>query len=165
MNNKTFVRILGLCLMICSAVGARAASGISFDDYATVVSVEPNIVQTNSRQRVCEDVVVGSRKGNSMTGTVIGGVAGGIIGNQVGGGNGKTAATAVGTLIGGMIGNNMGSTDEQPVTQTRCNYVNQPASAQNGYLVTYSYQGRTGQVVSSRDPGPQIRLVVSAQPR
>lgn len=148
-----------------------AASAAEFEDYARVISVAPQVEQVNYPQQECttEYVPVQRQASRGVGGSILGGLAGGIIGNQVGGGSGRTAATAAGAIAGAIVGdrmenNNAGAvTEQQPVRQ--CRTVDNWQSRNNGYAVTYEYQGHTYTSVMPYDPGSRMRVRVSVVPR
>lgn len=164
MKSKIFSSIV---LASLSFAATAETPGV-YEDTAEVTQVSINTRDVTRNQRVCEDVMVESRgQGQNVMGTVIGGVAGGILGNQVGKGNGRTVSTAAGAVIGSVVGNNLANNSNQNAMQTRsqCHNVRDVVTEQNGYLVTYEYQGRSFQAVYPRDPGRTVRVNVSVSPR
>lgn len=148
-----------------------AAAAAEFEDYARVISVAPQVEQVNYPQQECttEYVPVQRQASRGVGGSILGGLAGGIIGNQVGGGSGRTAATAAGAIAGAIVGDRMENntagavTEQQPVRQ--CRTVDNWQSRNNGYAVTYEYQGHTYTSVMPYDPGSRMRVRVSVVPR
>lgn len=147
------------------------ASAAEFEDYARVVSVNPQVEQVNQPRQECrtEYVTTQHQHPRSMGGSIIGGVAGGIIGNQIGGGNGRTAATAAGAIAGAIVGDRMENSDNNPVVEQRpvrqCYMVDNWQTRTNGYAVTYEYHGHTYTSVMPYDPGARLRVQVSVIPR
>lgn len=88
------------------------------------------------------------------------------MGNQVGGGNGRTAATAAGAIAGAIVGDRVENNQQvadQPVQQ--CRTIDDWQSRNNGYSVTYEYNGRTYTSILPYDPGSRLRLRVSLTPQ
>jgi len=162
-QGKIAVSILGLC-----AVSAAGASG--FEDYAHVISVQPQVEQVNEPRQEChtEYVTVQRQQQRGVGGSILGGLAGGILGNQVGGGSGRTAATAAGAIAGAIVGDRMensnagGVVEQQPVQ--RCRMIDHWQNRTNGYSVTYEYQGHTYSTMLPYDPGRRLRVSVSVTP-
>lgn len=160
--------------LLISLVGfgmLSVATAAEFEDYARVVSVTPQVEQVNYPQQECttEYVPVQRQASRGVGGSILGGIAGGILGNQVGGGSGRSVATAAGAIAGAIAGdrmenNNAGATTEQqPVRQ--CRTVDNWQTRNNGYAVTYEYQGHTYTSVLPYDPGSRMRVRVSVIPR
>jgi uncharacterized protein YcfJ len=144
------------------------ANAADFDDMARVVNVTPQVEQFNRPQQECHtNYVQERRQSRGYGGSVLGGLAGGLLGNQIGRGNGRTVATAAAAITGAIVGdrleNNQPSTIERPVQD--CHRVDHWESRNNGYAVTYEYQGRRYTTVMPYDPGDRLRLHVSLSPR
>lgn len=112
--------------------------------------------------------IVGDRVANpdsdrSMTGAVVGGAAGGLLGAQVGNGNGRTAAAATGAIAGAVVGDRVDNrqTASAPPAQ-RCRTVETTRDVIRGYAVVYQYNGRDITTTMPHDPGPTIRVGVTA---
>jgi uncharacterized protein YcfJ len=162
---KTFHKTLAMLFFVGAVPAVQAAD---FDDYARVVSVQPQIEKINQPRQECRtEYVPVERQSRGYGGSIIGGVAGGLLGNQVGGGNGRTAATALGAITGAIVGDRMENdrteVAERPVRQ--CHMVDQWESRTSGYAVTYEYHGHTYTSVMPYDPGNRIKLRVSLNPR
>lgn len=161
---------IGLAISIAWFGTLSVASAVDFDDYARVVSVNPQVEQVNQPRQEChtEYVATQQRHSRGMAGSIVGGIAGGIIGNQVGGGNGRTAATAAGAIAGAIVGDRMENSDNNPVVEQRpvrqCNMVDHWETRTNGYVVTYEYHGHTYTSVMPYDPGARLRVHVSVIP-
>ena len=161
--NKNFVVAFSL-LCLCGIATVQAAD---FDDTARVVRVSPQVEQYNQPRQDCHtEYVQAQPQGRSVGGSILGGLAGGILGNQVGGGNGRTAATAAGAIAGAIVGDRV-ENNQQPGQQAvqQCHTVDNWQSRNNGYAVTYEYNGRTYTSVMPYDPGERVRLRVSLNPR
>lgn len=112
--------------------------------------------------------IVGDRVANpdserSMTGSVVGGAAGGLLGAQVGKGSGRTAAAATGAIAGAVVGDrvdNRQTASAQPAQ--RCRTVETIRDVIRGYAVVYQYNGRDIATTMPHDPGPTVRVGVTA---
>ena len=153
------------CVLAVSATNALAAD---FEDTAKVIRVSPQTEQINQPRQECHtEYVQAPPPSRSVGGSILGGLAGGILGNQVGGGSGRTAATAAGAIAGAIVGdrveNNNQLAGQQEVRQ--CRTVDNWQTRNNGYAVTYEYNGRTYTSVMPFDPGSRLRLRVSLTPQ
>ncbi|RZI40450.1 glycine zipper 2TM domain-containing protein [Herbaspirillum sp. HC18] len=148
-------RIAALSLLLIGHANAA-----EFYDYATVLSSNPVYVGNPPRQ-VCNTVNSDQQGNEGYGGAIVGAVAGGIIGNQVGKGNGRTAATAVGAVTGALAGKAIaGSQGNQPTQH--CQMVDDGSRQIAGYDVVYEYHGQRASVRLPRNPGPTIRVGISA---
>ena len=159
--------LLSTAAILCGTL-MSAANAADFDDTARVVNVTPQTEQFNHPQQECHtSYVQEQRQSRGYGGSVLGGIAGGLLGNQIGRGNGRTVATAAAAITGAIVGdrleNNQPSTFERPVQD--CHRVDHWESRNNGYAVTYEYQGRRYTTVMPYDPGDRVRLHVSLTPR
>ncbi len=102
----------------------------------------------------------------SYTPMILGGILGGVVGNQFGSGSGKKLMTAAGVVLGGSLGRDATrhhrrhyahSTIE---TQCRTEYDYREEERVDGYLVEYSYQGRTYETRMDHEPGDRLRVKV-----
>lgn len=149
-------------------IGATAsAHAADFDDTARVVRVAPQIEQYNQPRQECHTEYRQQQpQGRNVGGSILGGLAGGILGNQVGGGNGRTAATAAGAIAGAIVGDRVENNQQQDQQQVQqCRTVDNWQSRNNGYSVTYEYNGHNYTSVMPYDPGERVRLRVSLNPR
>jgi uncharacterized protein YcfJ len=112
--------------------------------------------------------IVGDRVANpdserSMAGSVVGGAAGGLLGAQIGNGNGRTAAAATGAIAGAMAGDRIDnrSTAAAPPAE-RCRTVEAARDIIRGYTVVYRYNGRDVTTTMPYDPGPTLRVGITA---
>ncbi len=113
--------------------------------------------------------IVGDRVANpdserSMTGSVVGGAAGGLLGAQVGKGNGRTAAAATGAIAGAVVGDRVDNRQTAGAAQPapRCHTVETIRDVIRGYSVVYQYNGRDITTTMPYDPGPTVRVAVTA---
>ena len=147
---------------------ATAVVAADFDDTARVVRVSPQTEQFNQPRQECHTEYTQAPPPNrNIGGSILGGLAGGILGNQVGGGSGRTAATAAGAIAGAIVGDRVENNNQQAGQQEiqRCQTVDSWQTRNNGYAVTYEYNGRTYTTVMPYDPGERVRLRVSLNPR
>lgn len=112
--------------------------------------------------------IVGDRVANpdserSMAGSVVGGAAGGLLGAQVGRGNGRTASAAAGAIAGSVAGDRIDNPQaaSAPPAQ-RCRTVETTRDIVRGYTVVYQYNGRDITTTMPYDPGPSVRVGVTA---
>lgn len=109
-----------------------------------------------------------SNNEHSVGGSIIGGVAGALLGSTIGRGNGRVAAAAVGAGVGAVAGDRIGNqsnnsqTTERPVD--RCTLVDNWQTVARGYLVNYSYNGRSFNTVTDERPKDTIRISVAVAP-
>jgi len=150
-----------------TAIGGMAATGVfPFGEHAEVVAVEPLMKSVSTPREVCGEELVTYRKEakdkHQITGTIAGAVIGGVLGSKIGGGSGKDIATAGGAVAGGYAGNKIqekiqdGNT-EQRVEQV-CQTVYDTREIQQGFEVTYRYEGQEHVVQMDHDPGARIAL-------
>lgn len=143
------------------------AHAADFEDTARVVRVTPQVEQINQPRQECHtEYVPMQRQQRNVGGSIVGGLAGGLLGNQVGGGNGRTVATAAGAIAGAIIGDRV-ENNPQPSEQAvqQCHTIDDWQSRNNGYSVTYEYNGRTYTSILPYDPGQRLRLRVSLTPQ
>ncbi len=152
-----------LCLIALATI--TTAHAADYDDSARVVRVTPQVEQVNQPRQECNTEYVQAAPQRNVGGSILGGVAGGILGNQVGGGNGRTVATAAGAIAGAIVGDRVENNQQQGQQAVqRCRMVDSWESRNNGYAVTYEYNGRTYTSVMPYDPGQRVRLRVSLNP-
>lgn len=112
--------------------------------------------------------IVGDRVANpdsdrSMTGSVVGGAAGGLLGAQVGKGNGRTAAAGAGAIAGAVAGDRIDNRQTAAVQpEPRCRTVETTREIIRGYTVVYRYNGRDITTTMPYDPGPTLRVAITA---
>ena len=103
----------------------------------------------------------------SVAPSIIGGLLGSLVGYQFGGGHGKTALTVVGAIAGASIGNQVayGKNNSTHRVQ-RCHTSDQSRVVEenDGYLVTYRYNGETFTKRMSTRPGKRIPINVRVTP-
>lgn len=164
---KTLKHHSSICMTLAFCSAAQLAVAADFDDSARVVKVSPQTEQINQPRQECQtEYVQAAPQNRGVGGSIIGGLAGGILGNQVGGGNGRTAATAVGAIAGAIAGDRVENNrlaGQQEIRQ--CHTVDNWQTRNNGYAVTYEYNGRTYTTVLPYDPGARLRLRVSLTPQ
>ena len=144
-------------------------------DVANVISATPQYSSVNQPREVCRKEsrdYAGEASGErSYGGSIIGGVAGGLLGSQIGKGNGKVAAGVAGAIVGAVVGDRIDNSNQPPSRGERrsrvvevCNMEDNYQSVISGYLVSYSYNGRIYSSTMNRDPGSQVRIIVSVKP-
>lgn len=163
-------KYLGIVMPLLMTGTVVTASAADFDDTARVVRVSPQTEQINQPRQECytEYAPAPPPPSRSVGGSILGGLAGGILGNQVGGGSGRTAATAAGAIAGAIVGDRVENNNAQAAGQQeirQCRMVDNWQTRNNGYAVTYEYNGRTYTSVMPYDPGERVRLRVSLSPR
>jgi len=147
-----------------------APNAYAFQDVASVVSIENNYVTTSVPYQVCQtdQVPIYSAqqpRGTSDRDTMVGMLIGGALGNSVGKGDGRKAATAVGALIGYNAGKSPGKSGIIGYRSVeRCQTSYRKELVQDGYVVTYSYNGNLGQSMMKDLPGEQINVRVDISP-
>ena len=140
--------------------------------YAKVIRVSPVFhYVTNTRPvKECWDEPVSRQRyhrGNSGSSTLAGGLLGGIIGHQIGRGHNRPISTAVGTIIGAQIGHDSASPGSYSTRETYrsvCQVTERDDGyevVQDGYQVSYLYQGKKYDTHLPYDPGARIKLKVS----
>jgi uncharacterized protein YcfJ len=150
-------------------------------DYARVVSVDPitREVRREVPVRECWDETRAVRgydpRNGTAGGAILGGLLGGAVGNQIGRGDGRRAATVAGAIIGAAVGHDVAEQRraadgrvpgprEETVERCETRYESQSEQRNDGYRVTYEYQGRTYQTRLPYDPGEKIRVRVAVSP-
>lgn len=166
MNKQTLTGII-IGAVAVTAIGAFAGYQIAEDDdYARVIDVTPNYVTQNIPREECREVLETRQKPvkdeHQVTGTIAGAIIGGVLGNQVGDGSGRDIATAAGAVAGGIAGNKVHeriqeNNLEQYVTE-ECRTAFDQINEQDGYLVTYEWEGERKQVLLDHDPGSRIEI-------
>jgi len=152
-----------------TAIGGIAATKYGLNplaDYADVVAVEPNIKTSQVAREVCRDEQLTQqapvKDEKRIAGTAIGAVVGGVLGHQIGSGSGNDLATAAGAVAGGYAGSKvqkgMQERNTETVTEQRCRTVYDTESSQDGYKVTYRFDGKEDVVIMDHDPGKRIRV-------
>jgi uncharacterized protein YcfJ len=175
-------RQIGIGIII-GAVAVTAIGGVTgyriyeSSNYAEVLSVDPVMITVNVPREECRDVVVTkqapTKDPKQVTGTVAGAVIGGLLGNQIGGGTGKTLATVGGAVAGGYAGNKVQEGVQERNTyqevQQKCETVYDSHEEQDGFDVSYRWQGVEKSVRMDHDPGDRIPVengeLVLEQPR
>jgi uncharacterized protein YcfJ len=152
-------------------------------DYARVVDVQPLVtrVRVSSPQRECWDETRYDERGygngplprSSAGGAILGGVIGAVIGHQIGSGRGRDAATAAGAVVGAAVGSKQAerrgryaAMPPREYTVQRCEtrYQDQWEERNDGYRVTYVYNGRRQVTELPYRPGDRIRVRVDVRP-
>lgn len=153
--------LLSLAIATLSG-GAFAAS--DFVDTAQVISAKPIIERVSEARQECAPVAQQRNEGSNVIAPILGGVVGGLLGHQVGGGSGQTAATIVGATGGAVAGSAIGKRAGSSQPEQQCRTVESTREVVNGYDVVYRYNGRDVSVALPYNPGPTIKVGVSAIP-
>jgi uncharacterized protein YcfJ len=121
--------------------------------------VQPHYVTKSVPYQSCRQVANTTyvqQNQSTAAGTVIGGLAGGALGTQFGQGHGRTAATIGGAVLGALAGNRIEANMNQPQAQTNyatiCKTKHANKKTQQGYEVTYLYNGQQAMVVMPTAP-------------
>jgi len=160
-------------VLACGALAAGSAGAASIDhyaDYADVRRVQPILttVRVSTPRQECREVPVTRHRSapRSYTPMILGGILGGVVGNQFGSGNGKKLMTAAGVVLGGSLGRDAARRHRRHYahtvieTQCRTEYDYHEEERVDGYLVEYSYQGRTYETRMDHNPGDRLRVKV-----
>ncbi len=161
---------------------ARESAGShGFYTYARVVEVEPLLryVQVPDSYRECHEAPVTRYEryrepgSESYTPLILGGIVGGVVGNQFGKGSGRTALTVAGTLLGGSLGRDYREDHHRHVASRPYQGIEQRCEVHrsyhqeerdDGYRVSYRYQGQTFTTHTDHRPGRRIRVLVKVTP-
>lgn len=160
-------------ILACGALAAGSAAAASihrYADYADVLRVQPILttVRVSTPRQECREVPVARHRSGprSYTPMILGGILGGVVGNQFGSGNGKKLMTAAGVVLGGSLGRDVARRHRRhygrTIIETQCQteYDYHEEERVDGYLVEYSYQGRTYETRMDHDPGDRVRVKV-----
>jgi len=141
--------------------------------YARVTRVSPVFDYLKRMQpvRECWDEPVaqsGQYYRNPVGGALAGGLIGGAIGHQIGDGRGRDLSTALGTIIGAQMGHDSAYSDYNGPTHYRevCKVVEKENGfevVQDGYQVSYEYEGKDYHARLPYDPGDRIKLRVQVK--
>ncbi len=173
----TIIAAVVLIPLPSAANHANFSSGTHLD-YATVQNVKQltRIVSVPvSREECWEEAVTHYQpavRARSYTPTILGGIVGAVAGNQFGSGSGRDWATVAGTTLGASIGsdyNNRRSLTggtSYTTNERRCRVVNdfQQEERADGYLVTYTHDGRQYETRTANHPGDKIRVRLAVTP-
>lgn len=140
--------------------------------YAKVIRVTPvfHYVTNTTPVKECWDEPVSQHRyyrGNSGGSTLAGGLLGGIIGHQIGHGHNRPISTAIGTIIGAQIGHDSASPGSYTTHETYRNVCQVTERddgfevVQDGYKVSYLFEGKKYNTHLPYDPGARIKLRVS----
>lgn len=171
MKKQSLIILAIFATNVVSAAVAGQDTGDHYYDQAKVLSVTPQFERINTPTQQCRTEYVRETYSNgdrSVGGSIIGGVAGALLGSTIGRGNGRVAAAAVGAGVGAVAGdridnqNNNTQTAEHPVE--RCALVDNWQTVARGYLVNYSYNGRSFNTTTYERPRDTIRISVAIAP-
>lgn len=171
MKKQCLITVAICATHFMSTAIAGQDAGDHYYDQAKVLSVTPQFERINTPTQQCHTEYVRETYSNadrSVGGSIIGGVAGALLGSTIGRGNGRVAAAAIGAGVGAVAGdridnqNNNTQTTERPVE--RCVAVDNWQTVARGYLVNYSYNGRTFNTISYERPKDTIRVSIAVAP-
>ncbi len=151
-----------LLLTSAAALAAFAAPALHAQETGRVISSVPMIQQVAVPRQVCTQQPVAVEQPKSGAGAVLGAVAGGAAGNAIGDGGGRALATIVGVVGGALLGNRIEGSSTQMQQQTQCTTQTFYENRAMGYNVTYEFAGKQYTVQMPQDPGPTVRLQVTA---
>lgn len=152
--------------MPAALITALPASASDYTDFARVMSSTPIVERVREPRLECTPETLPQNlppQERSVIAPIIGGVAGALLGNTVGRGSGRHAATAAGAIVGAVIGDHVGN--QQTVAAApveRCRTVETTRETVRGYTVVYQYNGRDISTTMPYDPGPTVRVGVTA---
>lgn len=159
--------------LVAAAFATPALANDQYTDTARVLSVTPQTERVNMPRQEChteyQQQSYSNGNNHSIAGAVIGGIAGGLLGNTIGRGKGRVAAAAVGAGVGAIAGDRI-SNNQNTVVTTRsvpvqsCYQVDHWQTVNSGYFVTYEYNGRTYNTVTSNHPGRYVDVNVAVAP-
>ncbi|MDB5857310.1 MAG: hypothetical protein JWQ76_999 [Ramlibacter sp.] len=144
--------------VLFAALGV-VALGAGAQEVGNVLSSQPVVQQVAVPRQLCNNQVV--QAPNTGGGALLGGLTGAAVGSAFGGGSGRAAALGVGAILGAVVGSNVeaqNNTRVVPNCVTENTYENRTVA----WNVTYEYSGRQYTVQMPYDPGPTVRLQVSA---
>lgn len=137
-------------------------SGLA-QEFGRVLSSTPVVQAVNVPRQVCSTESVQSGGSPSGGGAVLGAVAGGAVGNAIGQGSGRAAATVLGIMGGALLGNQIeGGAPAQAQNVQRCTTQSFIETRTTGFQVVYEYAGKQYAVQMPQDPGPFVRLNITA---
>ncbi len=165
-------------IVVSNPVLANHALGSSQTnvDYAVVDHVKTltRIVNVPAAREECweEPVTRYQPPTYSYTPTIVGGIIGAVVGNQFGRGSGRDWATVAGTTLGASLGHDYGNRRayaagrSYTTIEQRCRIVSDYRQEEqaDGYLVTYSYNGRQYKSRVAHHPGERIKVRVDITP-
>lgn len=172
------------------AVGAAGFGGYKMaqndtlaenDGMAEVVAVVPvsKEISVPTSSRECDsvpvtytDYVAPEKPASTPTNVIVGALIGGVIGNQVVNGSKRDAATAVGAGAGGYLGYRRAKSKNQPQAvqrtryEQRCRTVkgSRSETEQDGYDVTYRYQGQVYTTRMQNPPPARFPVTLTVAP-
>ncbi len=183
MHEKVGKSLLAIVVLIVSqqlSANHGAVSNQSEYSYAVVEQVKmlTHIVNVPvSREECWEEPVTHYQPpahtgAHSYTSTIVGGIIGAVVGNQFGSGSGRDWATVAGTTLGASIGGDYNNRRtytaglSYTTNERRCRIVNdhQQEERADGYLVTYTYNGRHYKTRTENHPGDRIKVRLDVTP-
>ncbi|MGR9090195.1 MAG: glycine zipper 2TM domain-containing protein [Gammaproteobacteria bacterium] len=180
-RTKKIMLALGCqCLVTLSADAYQAAAFQDPFDYAVVddVKMQTRIINVPVQREACWEEPVTRyqpptlRQPYSYTSTIAGGIVGAVVGNQFGSGSGREWATIAGSALGASIGRDYNASRayaparSYATIEQRCRIVTDLHAEErpDGFLVTYTYNGRRYQTTTPHHPGDRIKVRVDVSP-
>ena len=151
-----------LLLAVALALGNSELIAADYTDNAQVISATPIFERVSEPRQECTPDRAAAPQERSLVGPIVGGVAGALLGSQVGRGNGRTAAAAGGAIAGAVVGDRIDNRQSAAQPGQRCRTVEMSRDVIRGYTVVYRYNGRNITTSVPYDPGPSIRVGISA---
>lgn len=156
----------------------------AWTDVATVIDVEPNyrVMKVPYQHCVMEKVPVrvsyyapddfsSNRAPQNNSDALMGAIVGGALGSTIGKGDGRKAATAIGAYIGYQAGKDSRQQHEPNQTMTeyrmmnKCHVKFKAETVQDGYVVTYQYNGKIETTILPYRPGKVLEIEVHTSPK
>lgn len=150
------------------------------DGYAELIAAVPvsKQVQVPTSSRECNSVpvtyneTVEKERTSTPTNVIVGGLIGGVIANQAVNGSKRGAATAVGAATGGYLGYRRAKSKNEPEVVQRTRYEERCRTVkgsrtelqQEGYDVTYRYQGQVFTKRMQTPPPARFPVTLSVEP-
>lgn len=166
MNRQFMVGSIIGAVAVTAVAGVAGYRMLDSEGYAQVVSVQPAMKTVSVPREVCREELVTRKKPvkdpHQITGTIAGAVIGGVLGSKVGGGTGKDIATVGGAVAGGYAGNKVqekiqdGNVEQRP--EQVCQTVYDSSEVQDGFEVTYRFEGDEHTIHMDHDPGKRIAM-------
>jgi uncharacterized protein YcfJ len=155
-----------ITVMTAALIAALPAFASDYTDTARVVSSTPIMERVREPRLECTPEAPPPQNApqaeRSVIGPIIGGVAGALLGNTVGRGSGRAAATAAGAIAGAIVGDHVGNQPVATAPAERCRSVETIRETVRGYTVVYQFNGRDITTTMAYDPGPTVRVGVTA---
>lgn len=164
--------------------GYKIAKGdlqqVENDGYAELIAAVPvsTQIEVPTSSRECNSVpvtynqTIEKERTSTPTNVIVGGLIGGVIANQAVNGSKRGAATAVGAATGGYLGYRRAQSKNEPEVVQRTRYEERCRTVkgsrtelkQDGYDVTYRYQGQVYTTRMQTPPPARFPVTLSVEP-